>query len=134
HQLTALRELEWREGRIYQHPLRELDTLQSEPHTLLLSDNVTELKTKSFALQVTLPWGCELRLMQNTQYRVTLTLDAENQLLRLDRSATQIRQGDTIRELKLDSPTVELRILADQSSLEIFINQGEHVMTSRIFT
>lgn len=72
--------------------------------------------------------------MQNTQYRVTLTLDAENQLLRLDRSATQIRQGDTIRELKLDSPTVELRILADQSSLEIFINQGEHVMTSRIFT
>ncbi|EKF6712577.1 glycoside hydrolase family 32 protein [Vibrio cholerae] len=134
HQLTALRELEWREGKIYQHPLRELDTLRSEPHTLLLSDTVTELEAKSFDLQVTLPWGCELRLMQNAQYRVTLTLDAENQLLRLDRSATQIRQGDTIRELKLDSPTVELRILADQSSLEIFINQGEHVMTSRIFT
>ncbi|MGL4223607.1 MAG: glycoside hydrolase family 32 protein [Vibrio sp.] len=134
HQLTALRELEWRNDRFYQQPLRELQTLMHAQQSLLLSDIVTDMQSKSFALKMTLPWGCELRLMQNAHYQVRLTLDAEQQVLRLDRSATQIRQGDTIRELSLSSANVELYILADQSSLEIFINQGEHVMTSRIFT
>jgi beta-fructofuranosidase len=40
-----------------------------------------------------------------------------------------------VRELALpDSESVQLQILSDTSSLEIFINNGEAVMSARVFT
>ncbi|MBG0759759.1 sucrose-6-phosphate hydrolase [Vibrio cidicii] len=134
HQFTALRELRWQEGQILQQPTAELDALRGETQSLALSAQPITLGTKSFELQVTLPWGSELHLMHDEQHRVVLALDAQQRVLRFDRSATEIRQGDTIRELALTSDKVKLHILADNSSLEIFINDGEKVMTGRIFT
>lgn len=82
-----------------------------------------------------LPWGSALTLMSDEDYGVKLQLDTEKGVLRFDRSQTQIRQGDVIRELPLDTDkAVHLQILADNSSLEVFINHGEHVMTGRVFT
>ncbi|EKA5634989.1 glycoside hydrolase family 32 protein [Vibrio navarrensis] len=134
HQFTALRELRWQKGQIIQQPTAELDALRGETQPLALSAQPITLGSKSFELQVTLPWGSELHLMHDEQHRVVLALDAQQRVLRFDRSATEIRQGDTIRELALTSDKVKLHILADNSSLEIFINDGEKVMTGRIFT
>ncbi|WP_413702216.1 GH32 C-terminal domain-containing protein [Psychromonas sp. KJ10-10] len=51
------------------------------------------------------------------------------------RSKTLMREGDSIRELRLeDCESVALQIFSDSSSVEIFINGGEAVMSARIFT
>lgn len=134
HQLTALRELHWQNGRVVQKPVAEFDLLRGECSEVVLGDTPLDLTTKSFELVVTLPWGSELHLMHDDQYKVVLTLDKEQGVLRFDRSQTLIRQGDTIRELVLHSEPVTLQVLADSSSLEIFINGGEQVMTGRVFT
>lgn len=46
-----------------------------------------------------------------------------------------MREGDSVRELSLmDSESVQVHILSDNSSLELYINNGSAVMSARIFT
>ena len=135
HQLTALRELKWLNGKIVQTPIRELAELRESVSRLELGISPVDAQTKSFELNVELPWGSALTLMSDDNYGVKLQLDADKGVLRFDRGQTQIREGDVIRELPLDTDkAVHLQILADNSSLEVFINHGEHVMTGRVFT
>ncbi|OXX75165.1 sucrose-6-phosphate hydrolase [Vibrio sp. V19_P1S1T109] len=134
HQLTALRELSLENGQIIQRPIRELEQLCHHPLSLELSDKCTILNTKSFEMCITLPWGASLRLFEKDEQYVELSLDAQQKVLRFDRSHTLIRQGDVIRELALECEQVELQILADNSSLEVFINGGKAVMSARVFT
>lgn len=134
HQLTVPRQLNWNDGKVLQTPVDELEKIRGEVQSLILNDVGIDAQTKSFELNVTLPWGSELHLMANDDFSVKLQLDAQQGVLRFDRTHTEIREGDTIRELPLTSEEVHLQILADNSSLEIFINHGEHVMTGRVFT
>lgn len=134
HQLTVPRELKWVDGQILQTPIEEIAVLREETKILKLDSNGLDLGTKSFELLLTLAWDSELVLMADEEHSVKIELDSKTGVLRFDRSNTLIRQGDTIRELALSSEKVELQILADNSSLEIFINNGEFVMTGRVFT
>ncbi|ASA54776.1 glycoside hydrolase family 32 protein [Vibrio gazogenes] len=134
HQLTALRELEFVGGKIVQHPLRELAALRGELHDICLENDAVDLNTKTFELFVELEWGSRLRLFEDEQYYIEIYLDPIKHRLLLDRTHTQIEEGDTVREVELSSGSVALQILADNSSLEIFINHGEAVMTTRVFT
>ncbi|WP_165311766.1 glycoside hydrolase family 32 protein [Vibrio ziniensis] len=135
HQFTALRELKWYGGRIVQSPIRELAELRESQTILSLDEHGIDLATKSYELNVTLPWGSALKLMSDEKFGVLLELDKAQGVLRFDRTNTEIRQGDVVRELSLDTEKdVHLQILADSSSLEVFINHGEHVMTGRVFT
>jgi|GEM_PF-4478506 len=53
----------------------------------------------------------------------------------LDRSHALLLEGDLIREIPwLGNQDLALHILADTSSLELFINDGEYVMTVSVFT
>ncbi|GLO62624.1 putative sucrose-6-phosphate hydrolase [Vibrio sp. MACH09] len=133
HQLTCLRELSLNDGHLYQQPVSELTSLRKPLEEFTLDNSTMSLATRSFELKVQLHWGDTLSLFKDDNNQVTIALNKENRTLYLDRSKTQIRQGDTIRELALQSEVVDLHILSDNSSLEIFINQGEFVMSSRIF-
>ena len=134
HQYTAIRELSIEQGQLVQRPLRELAQLRGNLIKIELGNEPVDLKTKSFEIQTTLPWGATLRLFELGEQYVDITLDAETKVLRLDRSNTLIRHGDVIRELELDSEQVVLHILSDSSSVEVFINDGQAVMTGRVFT
>lgn len=57
HQLTTLRELRWQDGRIVQAPAQEMKNLRGAEQALTLSNTPINLGTKSFELQLTLPWG-----------------------------------------------------------------------------
>lgn len=85
-------------------------------------------------MSVELDWGSELRLHAKDDQYVSIRLDEATRTLFLDRTHTLIREGDTQREVALTSDKVALRILSDESSLEIFVNGGEQVLTSRVFT
>jgi len=94
-----------------------------------------DLNNKAFELLVSMQWGSTLRLHQSQQDYCEIRLDKDTKTLFFDRSNTQLREGDTVRELSLAHvDSVALQIFSDVSSLEIFINNGEAVMSSRMFT
>ncbi|WED29740.1 glycoside hydrolase family 32 protein [Vibrio sp. DW001] len=134
HQLSSLRELTLADGNLIQKPIKELEALRSSLLEFELNNASLDLKTKSFELQVELAWGSELSLFKDSLNECLISLDESSKTLFLNRVNTLIREGDTIRERKLNSDTVTLQIMADNSSIEIFINGGESVMSSRIFT
>ncbi|USD67945.1 glycoside hydrolase family 32 protein [Vibrio sp. SCSIO 43136] len=132
HQLTALRSLSFESGKLRQRPFSGYEQLrQGKMH---FEDGQLDVGTKSFELKITLEWGSELKLFDNRHHHLSIRLDESTHTLLLDRSQTLLRDGDTVRELKLEPHPVELTILADTSSVEVFINDGEYVMTSRVFT
>jgi beta-fructofuranosidase len=135
HQLTTFRELSYVDGKLLQTPLKELEQLRKESVALPEGETCYDLTSKAFELNVTMEWGSTLRLHQSEQGACEIRLDKATKTLFLDRSKTLIREGDTVRELALpESDSVQLQILSDTSSLEVFINNGEAVMTARIFT
>ncbi|WP_372883028.1 glycoside hydrolase family 32 protein [Psychromonas sp.] len=135
HQLTTLRELSYVNGKLIQKPIRELQQLRGQAVVVEQDQSCFDLHSKSFELNLSMQWGSALRLFQSEQGYCEIRLDQATKTLFLDRSNTLMREGDKIRELALpDSECVQLQILADTSSLEIFINNGEAVMSARIFT
>ncbi len=135
HQLTVLREIVFMDGHLLQMPIKEMQSLRREQHVLNLNNSGFDLQTKAYELTTTLKWGSTLSLFKDEDNQLDICLDSDTRTLLLDRTKTELRQGDTIRELTLEEcDQVELRIWADTSSVEIFINQGEFVMSSRVYT
>ncbi|MFT6927825.1 MAG: beta-fructofuranosidase [Psychromonas sp.] len=135
HQLTTMRELSYANGLLIQKPLKELEKLRAEPLLLPQGQASFDLHSKAFELQVSMHWGSTLRLHQCESGYCEIRLDKVTKTLFLDRSNTLMREGDSVRELTLaDSQSLQLQILSDTSSLEIFINDGEAVMSARIFS
>ena len=135
HQLTTFRELSYEDGKLLQTPIKELEQLRRESVTVYEGETSYDLKSKAFELKVAMEWGSSLRLHQSEQGYCEIRLDKATQTLFLDRANTLIREGDSVRELALpDSQSVQLQILSDTSSLEVFINNGEAVMSARVFT
>ncbi|WP_046226189.1 glycoside hydrolase family 32 protein [Paenibacillus dauci] len=79
-------------------------------------------------------FGVELRTGKNE--KTVLSYDAQAQKLTLDRSAAGqpfAESYGTTRSCILEQPLSRLHIFVDVSSIEIFVNEGEAVFTSRIF-
>lgn len=67
---------------------------------------------------------------------VEITYDKNSAVLELNRRLSgelPSNQDDQTRSICLDQPLKELKIFIDVSSMEIFINEGTHVMTTRLF-
>ena len=126
HCLTIPRELTVRENRIYQYPVREMVQLRIEK---LLPDHdqkvvfpegcgeILAQKIKGTQGAIYIGTGCVVKWNQD---RVTLSFEGKSGAGRAVRNA---------RIFRVDS----IRILIDVSILEIYINRGEVVMTSRFF-
>ncbi len=134
HQLTCFRQLDYRDGVVRQYPIRELESLIETQQSVVLTEALHDVGVQSFDLSLTLAWGQSLNLFEGDGYQLVIKANAETRQLILDRSETLNRAADVIREVDIDTDLIELRILADTSSVEIFINQGQYVMTSRVFT
>lgn len=75
-------------------------------------------------------------LRKNSRHETKISYDSTNGILTLDRtfSGETIENVDgTTRSIELEEDLANLRIFVDQSSIEIFINDGKYTMTSRIF-
>lgn len=78
----------------------------------------------------------ELELFKNEDESLLLTYDKDAKKLTLDRSKMKHQFAldyGVIREYNLEDLLNKLQIYVDHSSIEIFINDGEAVMSSRIF-
>ncbi|MBT8307558.1 MAG: GH32 C-terminal domain-containing protein, partial [Maribacter sp.] len=95
------------------------------------SEIVFKTTLNDFKIGIGNPMGEEL----------VLIIDAENNKLRLDRSNSgkvdfHEKFGIPIQEMPLENlpkEAFEVRIILDLSSIELFLNKGQYVMTAQIF-
>ncbi|WP_042464161.1 glycoside hydrolase family 32 protein [Neobacillus dielmonensis] len=128
HALTIPRELELRDGKIYQKPVEELKKLRKdqqeyEGNHILLNGVSAEL-----LLQLD---GKAVPFQISFRNEATLFFEPDKKEISLQRRNVKTDAIET-RTCKIDSVS-KLQIFIDHSSLEIFINNGEEVFTSRYF-
>lgn len=124
HVLTVPRELTCRDGALCQQPVAELENLRGRCSSQLCEDHLTMEGYRIFDMEI-LPQG-SVRLL----VRGCALIEWDNGMLSLrfqdGGSGRGVRRA---RVEKLD----KLRILGDESSLEIFANDGQAVMSSRYY-
>lgn len=121
HCLTVPRELRWEDGRLWMRPARELEALRGEAQETSFSGRC----------EMELPLMSELLISCEGNLKLNLSgaeLRAEGETLTLTlREGGHGRTSRTAPAGNLRS----LRILADTSALEIFVNDGEAVLSTR---
>ncbi|TWE05198.1 beta-fructofuranosidase [Neobacillus bataviensis] len=145
HCLTLPRELSIRGSKLIQQPVKELQGLRKQQHKIkdVLFDekkvyehfNGTSFEMicefENFDAEV---FGVEFRA--GTKEKTILKYDALQKKVILDRTFSGEPVGEqygTERKCSVDGSKIKLHLFADISSVEIFINDGEEVFTSRIF-
>ena len=139
--LSLVKELTLKNGKLYQYPVAETLSLRQNQEQITLLDTPKASPTNSYELELEITSDNELYLFANadkTSY-VSLTVDMLNGTLTLNRGHLPINWAESYgntRSTTFDNTTgtVKLNLFADTSSLEIFVNDGEKVMSSRIFT
>ena len=138
HCLTLPRELKVIDGKLYQVPIKEMESIRGEK--IEFSEKVTgevkvgtgvtyELKAKFTDFNS--DFGLKLRTGKNSE--TVLKFDYNDKKFVLDR--TKGEQPDKrLRKVYLgDISKLELTVFVDNSSVEVFINGGAEVFSSRIF-
>ena len=144
--MTVPRELSMKGGRICQKPVRELENYRSN---VISYDNVciheeTELKGingRSIDLQIALKGNeygkFRIKLVADEKHYSEIIYDKDEKTLTFDRTHSGFKK-DTISTRSMyvsdKKDVINLRILVDRFSVEIFVNDGEQVMTSLIYT
>lgn len=144
--MTIPRELFIRDGRICQRPVGELDKFRQKPvtHKDICVQKETELEGiegRSIDLELILKGNeygkFKIKLAADERFYSEIIYDREDGILTFDRTHSGFKR-DTIstRSMQAESMNEELRlrILVDRYSVEIFVNDGERVMTSLIYT
>jgi len=135
HALTIPRVLELREGKMYQAPVEELQSLRKEKLKMKIDKRegnpvyIDGGKCSELLLE---KLYVEKGLFQiSFRNEVYFILDSGKKEIRLQRRNLKTGALET-RTCKLSS-VYQLHIFMDHSSLEIFINEGEEVFTARYF-
>ena len=134
HALTIPRELKIRNEKLIQQPVKELENLRGKKQEVIIQAeaSVQENKvdiTSTFELEFIveeLQSDFELIIRQGAYLRYNVV----NKIFTL--SFDECGYGRKERSVQLES-LQDLRVFVDTSSLEIFINGGEEVFTSRFY-
>ncbi|EOS94922.1 sucrose-6-phosphate hydrolase [Erwinia tracheiphila] len=125
HQMTCIRQLTSHNGRLYQQPVAELQALREEEQRFNgLADNAPTLDAQRLELLLEGKGGVTLNFAD------TLILEWSQDELRLARRSLKTNEW---QYRWWCGEARKLQILCDHSSVEIFINEGEGVMSSRYF-
>lgn len=125
HQMTCPRELFYHNDTLCQRPVTELQQLRSnEQRWQGLAGHAPALCVKSLELQITLDG------VLTVDFANTLILQVNNDGLQLSRRSLINNEW---QHRYWQGSVHQLHILCDRSSVEIFINQGQGVMSSRYF-
>lgn len=143
HCLTCPRELRIRKNQLIQLPAKQLQAMRSE--AVMQSGRTKEWSIKtgthSFELIVSVTKMAgntvTIHLFQSEEERVTITFDKEQKLVSLDRGQMVnqfVTEYGTVRRAYVaEDEEIKFQILSDQSIIELFVNDGEKVFTSRVF-
>lgn len=140
--MTLPRELSLKNGHICSQPLRELQKYRVrqrswEPFKL---NGLLEIHQSAPCFELVCEFRPEgavtmgLSLCNGIGEETLLTFTPETQTLLLDRTASGYGSGGTRQAtLKSRSETLHLQLIVDRSSLEVFVNHGEAVLSARVY-
>ncbi len=137
HSMTVPGVLTMKQGHIYRYPIRELASLHiNERRCEIESDRVIHTTSESWDLLVT-EIGASESVSITINSDVSLTYDRNTKVCMLTfhnntGSGRGVRKAD-MSELPSGGALENIRILFDKSLLEIYINDGETVFTSRYY-
>lgn len=146
HCLTIPRVLTIESGNLKQRPLKALEKLRTNEETALgyankFTRQLHQYEGKQFELIIDILENEATEVYFEVRTSKTestlITYNKREQKLTLDRSESgQLPEPveGTTRSTYLETPLSKLQLFVDTSSVEIFCNDGERVMTTRIFT
>ena len=138
------------DGRLYQTPIRELDQLRRnrvDYQNVLVSEQIHLEGIRGRRVDMELAIRPEdgqevyhefiLNFAQNDKYHTTLSFHTRNSILKIDRKFSGSRRAIIHQRRSLvnsKNGALKLRVILDRFSAEIFVNDGEQVMTATIYT
>lgn len=148
-QMSLPRELSVKNGRLYQWPIRELEELRKEKIVyrdvaVKGSMSLDGIKGRKIDLELELSAEEEdsykkfmIQFAQNEEYYTSVCFCPQESILKIDRKFSGARK-DTVHErrcrINSKSGKLWLRIILDWYSVEVFVNQGEQVLTTTLYT
>lgn len=145
--MSVPRELSIENGKILQWPVRELENYRANHvnyNDVIFKDEMQLYGIKGRVLDMVIDLDMPLATAEDV-VSIKLARDEENEtliqynpqsgLLRFDRSNCGFNCDIVnVREVDTTPHNLKLRILLDRYSVEIFVNQGERVLTSTFYT
>ena len=129
HALTIPRKLSMREGRLIQEPIEELKQLRTGEKTSVSFDGEAMVAEAPLVYEAMISYHkCENMILE---LRKGITLSYEDEIVTLDLGDCGAGRGT--RKVRIEKLR-NLQIFVDTSSVEIFVNDGEEVFTSRIYS
>ena len=148
-QMSLPRELSVKHGRLYQTPIRELESLrcgEAIHRDVRLADGEITLpgvfgRTVDLEVEVA-PEGerynrFAIRFAKNREFQTSVSFRPHESVLKIDRKFSGSRRAIIHqRRAKLDHDRgrIRLRLILDRFSAEVFVNDGEKVMSATIYT
>ncbi len=140
HCLTLPRELKVIDGRLYQYPISEMENLRGEriEFNASVNDEVEIGTGVTYELiakfkNINSDFGLKLRANEDRSSETEVKFDFNSKKLVLDRSKGEQTDKRDRKVFLGEINELELRIFVDKSSIEVFVNDGEEVFSSRIF-
>lgn len=130
HALTVPREIRVKNGRVYQTPVAELKRLRTDG--CILEQGTTSAALQSYEAMISNTQGENLEISIGKD--LVLRYDKQKGIfsMEFENGADGAGQGRTLRRAKLDACR-EVQILVDRSSVEVFLNGGEMVFSTRFY-
>ena len=146
-QMSTPRELSLKDGKLIQKPVKEIESYRTASTTLndvtvdgdFLPENLTG---RIIDMELTIRPkenkslnSFTINLAQSEEYKITLEYKADSHTLVFDRSKTEMRNALCSQSIcrVSDSQELKLRILLDTYSAEVFVNDGQQVMTNTFY-
>lgn len=128
HMLSIPRELSLKDGKIYQNPVKEMERLRYS--RIQLSSARIVYSLDAFEVVVENPYSNECEILIGDQLILEYRRDEKVFVMHFSGNMGAGRQD---RFVEMDK-CYRMRIFADTSSVEIFLNDGEYVVSTRYYS
>ena len=145
HCMTLPRIIEVKNGRLFQKPLPELKNLRKSEKKFEFNLNNEKIKLdnsrRNYELKVNYKKiraekvGIKFRVGKKEETVFYYDLKNEKLIFNREKSGKLVKkfEGGNIRKCSFNKKELELNIFLDESSVEIFVNDGLEVFSSRLF-
>lgn len=149
-QMTLPRELSIRDGRLIQKPVRELEKLRSnrvEYRDVVVTDTVRleGIEGRRIDMELELAPADEqhiyekfaVRFAQGDRFHTAVSFRPHGSILKIDRKYSGSRRAAIHQRrsnVRSENGRIKLRLILDRFSAEVFVNDGEHVLSITMYT
>ena len=144
--MTMPREITVKDGTLIQSPVREIEnyyknTVEYKNTSIKEEVNLDGIYGRELDMTIEINDGdyseFEIKIAKNEQYETIINYNKKKNILSFDRSYSG-NYGDILHKremnVKNQGGKIKLRLILDKYSAEIFVNDGEQVMTNTFYT